>query len=32
VETAVDVVNRNLANLNEAFAAHPTEVPGKDTV
>ena len=32
VETAVDVVNRNLADLTEAFAAHPTEVPGKDTV
>lgn len=32
VETAVDVVNRNLADLTEAFAAHPTEVSGKDTV
>ncbi|MGO4188978.1 GAF domain-containing protein [Pseudarthrobacter sp. TAF60_1] len=31
VETAVGVVNRNLAALTEAFAAHPTEVPGKDT-
>jgi GAF domain-containing protein len=32
LETAVDVVNRNLTDLTEAFAAHPTEVPGKDTV
>ncbi|MFF1384635.1 GAF domain-containing protein [Arthrobacter sp. NPDC058288] len=32
VETAVDVVKRNLADLAEAFAAHPTEVPGKDTI
>jgi GAF domain-containing protein len=32
VETAVGVVNRNLADLTAAFAAHPTEVPGKDTV
>jgi GAF domain-containing protein len=32
VEAAVDVVNRNLADLTEAFAAHPHEVPGKDTV
>jgi GAF domain-containing protein len=32
VETAVDIVNRNLTDLNTAFAAHPTEVPGKDTV
>ncbi|GAA1765289.1 hypothetical protein GCM10009712_12130 [Pseudarthrobacter sulfonivorans] len=32
VETAVDVVNRNLAGLTAAFAAHPTEVPGKDTI
>lgn len=38
VETAVEIVNRNLPELVEAFAAHPTElpeipaVPGKDTV
>jgi GAF domain-containing protein len=32
VEAAVDVVNRNLADLTEAFAAHPHEVPGKDTI
>ncbi|MGX1162176.1 GAF domain-containing protein [Arthrobacter sp. SLBN-100] len=32
VEAAVDVVNRNLAGLTEAFAAHPHEVPGKDTI
>jgi GAF domain-containing protein len=32
VATAVDIVNRNLASLTAAFAAHPTEVPGKDTV
>jgi hypothetical protein len=32
VETAVDLVDRNLAELTEAFAAHPTEVPGKDAV
>jgi hypothetical protein len=32
VETAVGVVNRNLTDLTAAFAAHPTEVPGKDTV
>ena len=34
VETAVEVVNRNLAELVRAFAAHPTEevhnVPAKD--
>ena len=32
VETAVDVVNRNRTDLTEAFAAHPHEVPGKDTI
>ncbi|WP_254678859.1 GAF domain-containing protein [Arthrobacter sp. 24S4-2] len=32
VETAVDVVKRNLTDLTEAFAARPTEVPGKDTI
>jgi hypothetical protein len=32
VEAAVDVVKRNLTDLTEAFAAHPTEVPGKDTI
>lgn len=32
VETAVGVVNRNLSELVHAFAAHPTEVPGKDTI
>jgi GAF domain-containing protein len=32
VEAAVDVVKRNLADLTEAFAAHPHEVPGKDTI
>ena len=38
VETALEVVNRKRADLVEAFAAHPTdvpaatEVPGKDTV
>ncbi|MFJ5956807.1 GAF domain-containing protein [Paenarthrobacter sp. NPDC092416] len=38
VDTAVEVVKRNLDDLVEAFAAHPTddtkvpEVPGKDTV
>jgi hypothetical protein len=31
-ETAVDVVKRNLTDLTEAFAAHPTDVPGKDTI
>jgi hypothetical protein len=32
VEAAVDVVKRNLTDLTDAFAAHPTEVPGKDTI
>ncbi|MFE4194669.1 GAF domain-containing protein [Paenarthrobacter sp. NPDC056912] len=32
VTTAVEVVTRNLADLIQAFAAHPTDVPGKDTV
>jgi hypothetical protein len=32
METAVDVVKRNLTDLTEAFAAHPTDVPGKDTI
>ncbi|MFE4833927.1 GAF domain-containing protein [Arthrobacter sp. NPDC056691] len=32
VETAVAVVTRNLTGLTEAFAAHPTEVHGKDTI
>jgi hypothetical protein len=32
VGTAVDVVKRDLTDLTEAFAAHPTEVPGKDTI
>jgi len=32
VEAAVDVVKRNLTDLTEAFAAHPHDVPGKDTI
>ena len=38
VETAVDVVNSNLAHLVQAFEAHPTEIPevpeapAKDTI
>lgn len=32
VETAVDVAKRNLTGLTEAFAPHPTKVPGKDTI
>lgn len=31
VEAAVAVVKTNLADLIDAFAAHPHEVPGKDT-
>ena len=31
VEAAVAVVKTNLADLTEAFSAHPHEVPGKDT-
>ena len=32
VEAAVAVVNRNLTGLTEAFAAHPHDVHGKDTI
>ncbi|WP_285250455.1 GAF domain-containing protein [Pseudarthrobacter sp. fls2-241-R2A-168] len=32
VEAAVAVVNRNLTRLTEAFAAHPHDVHGKDTI
>lgn len=32
VEAAVAVVNRNLTSLTEAFAAHPHDVHGKDTI
>ncbi|CAN7239095.1 GAF domain-containing protein [Arthrobacter sp. LjRoot78] len=32
VEAAVDVVNRNGSDLTKAFAAHPHDVPGKDTI
>jgi hypothetical protein len=31
VEAAVAVVKTNLTDLKDAFAAHPHEVPGKDT-
>jgi hypothetical protein len=32
VEAAVAVVNKNLTGLTEAFAAHPHDVHGKDTI
>jgi GAF domain len=32
VEAAVDVVTRNRTDLTAAFAAHPHEVPGKETI